>query len=353
MKTKRFIPAIALLLFIAVMFNLASCSMDVQASDLMQDVTANTVKGKEADDRFIANSASFSVELFKRSVTKGKNSLISPASVLFALAMTANGADKETLAQMQTVLSKDIPIDDLNEFLYYYAKKLPNGEKAKLNIANSIWFRNDLKVEKDFLQKNADYYKAAAFKSAFDEQTVDEINNWVREKTDGMIDKILDRVPDADMCLINTILFDAEWKILYQPNKVSEGDFNAYDGSKQTAQFMNSEESYYLDDGKAVGFIKPYAYGYSFVALLPNEDVSIDDYIASLTGEGFINLIKNKEAFPVNAYLPKFTYEYDVKMNDILKAMGMPDAFESAKADFTRIDKSGGLYIGDVLHKTT
>lgn len=210
-----------------------------------------------------------------------------------------------------------------------------------------------MKVEKDFLQKNADYYKAAAFKSAFDEQTVDEINNWVREKTDGMIDKILDRVPDADMCLINTILFDAEWKILYQPNKVSEGDFNAYDGSKQTAQFMNSEESYYLDDGKAVGFIKPYAYGYSFVALLPNEDVSIDDYIASLTGEGFINLIKNKEAFPVNAYLPKFTYEYDVKMNDILKAMGMPDAFESAKADFTRIDRSGGLYIGDVLHKTT
>lgn len=137
MKTKRFIPAIALLLFIAVMFNLASCSMDVQASDLMQDVTANTVKGKEADDRFIANSASFSVELFKRSVTKGKNSLISPASVLFALAMTANGADKETLAQMQTVLSKDIPIDDLNEFLYYLLLRKKTAERRKSKTQHS------------------------------------------------------------------------------------------------------------------------------------------------------------------------------------------------------------------------
>ena len=353
MKTKRFVPLISLLLFAAGLMNLTSCSLEVQASDLMKDIPANDVKGKQSDDRFIANSASFSIELFKKSVEKGKNTLISPVSVLLALAMTANGADNGTLNQMQTVLGKDIPIDELNEYLYYYVKKLPNGDKAKLNIANSIWFRNDLTVEKDFLQKNADYYKAAAFKSAFDDRTVNEINDWVKKNTDGLIDKILEQIPgDAVMYLINTLLFDAEWETMYSDDKVSKGDFTAYDGSKQKAMFMNSDEHAYLDDGNAVGFIKPYAYGYSFVALLPNEDISIDDYIASMTGEGFMNLIKNKEFCAVNAYLPKFSVEYEINMNETLKAMGMPDAFAPDKADFTKISKSGGLYIGEVRHKT-
>ena len=353
MRTKRFIPALTLLLFIAILFNLTSCSMDVQAQDLTKEVTANTVKGKLTDDRFIVNTASFSIDLFKKSVTKDKNSLISPTSVFLALSMTANGADKETLTQMQTVLGKDISIDELNEYLYYYVKKLPSGEKAKLSIANSIWFRDGLTVEKDFLQKNADYYKAAAYKSDFDEQTVEDINNWVRNNTDGMIDKLIEQInSDVMMYLINTVCFDAEWKEIYKAEKVQEGEFTASNGSKQKVNFMNSNESSYLDDGKAIGFIKPYAYGYSFVALLPNEDVSIDDYISSLTGERFLNLLKNKVSCSVDAYLPKFTYEYEIRMNDVLKAQGMPDAFDAEKADFTRIDKSGGLYIGEVLHKT-
>jgi len=100
MKTKRFVPLISLLLFAAGLMNLTSCSLEVQASDLMKDIPANDVKGKQSDDRFIANSASFSIELFKKSVEKGKNTLISPVSVLLALAMTANGADNGTLKQM-------------------------------------------------------------------------------------------------------------------------------------------------------------------------------------------------------------------------------------------------------------
>ncbi len=352
MKAKRFIPITMLL--VAILFNLTSCSMDVQAQDLMKDVIANTVNGKQYDDKFIANTASFSVELFKKSVAKGKNSLISPTSVLLALAMTANGADKDTLEQMQTVLSKDIPIDELNEYLYYYVKKLPNGEDAKLSIANSIWFKDTFKVEQDFLQKNADFYKAAAYKTAFDEQTVKDINNWVSKNTDGMIDKMLEQLPgNAIMYLINTIYFDAKWNEPYLNVKVSEGDFTAHDGSKQKANFMNSVESYYLNDGRATGFIKPYAYRYSFVALLPNETVSIDDYIASLTGEGFLDVLKSKNICTVDAYLPKFTYDYEIKMNEVLKALGMPDAFDAAKADFSRIGDTsdGNIYISEVLHK--
>ncbi|MEI6579278.1 MAG: serpin family protein [Eubacteriales bacterium] len=360
-RNRHFINAIALILVATMAINMTACTsftMRVQAEDLMDGVASKTVQGKTVDEKFISNTADFSIELFKKSITNSKNSLVSPLSVMLALAMTANGAGKETLLQMQKVLGKDIPLDVLNEYLFTYVKDLPNENKSKLTIANSIWFRdeeNRLTVEKDFLQKNADYYKAAAYKSAFDDQTLKDINNWVKSNTDGMIDKILDQISgDAVMYLINAIVFDARWETVYKKNDIYDGDFTSIDGNKQNVDFMSSEESIYLDDGKATGFIKPYANDkYSFVALLPNIDIPIADYIASLTGENFLNLINDSDNTPIGATLPKFSYEYSIHMNDALKELGMPDAF-SGSADFNKLGKStrGNIFIGDVLHKT-
>ena len=343
----------------AVVLNLTACVPAVQAADLMSGISGKSVQGKNTDAKFIVNTADFSLELFKKSFSQEKNSLISPLSVLLALAMTANGADKQTLEEMEAVLGKDIPLSELNEYLYSYVKNLPSEKKAKLTIANSIWFREDenrLTVEKEFLQQNANYYDAAAYKSPFDGQTLKDINNWVKKNTDGMIEKILDQIEDDTvMYLINAIVFDAEWETVYNKAYIMEGSFTAIDGSKQSADFMHSEESIYLDDGRATGFIKPYAGNkYSFVALLPNEGVAIGDYIAGLTGEGFLQTINGAVSTTVSAALPKFSYDYKIKMNDILKAMGMPQAFVPAEADFTRLGKSsrGNIYIGEVLHKT-
>ena len=217
-KKRCFLAFISFLLITIMLFNLSGCSaliLNVKAQDLMDGVKAQTVQGKPADEKFIGNTADFAIDLFKKTASETNNSLISPLSVMLALAMTANGADKETLTQMQKVLGKDIPLDQLNEYLYSYVKNLPSERKSKLSIANSIWFRDDanyLTVEKDFLQKNADYYNAAAYKSAFDSQTLKDINNWVKSKTDGMIDKILDNIAkDAVMYLINAVVFYARW----------------------------------------------------------------------------------------------------------------------------------------------
>ncbi|HAN21538.1 MAG: serine protease [Clostridiales bacterium GWF2_36_10] len=363
-NTRRLIISALTLLLIAAMMltTFASCSaiiMQVKADNLMKGISAKAVSGKVVDDKFINNTADFSIELFKKSIEEDKNSLISPLSVMLALSMTANGADNETLTQMQAVLGGDITIDELNEYLYTYVKNLSNEEKSKFKIANSIWFRDDegrLTVEKDFLQKNADYYNAAAYKSAFDNQTLSDINNWVNKNTDGMIDKILDEIrDDAVMYLINAIVFDAEWKEIYNKDNISEGIFNSYDGSKRNVEFMVSEESKYLEDSKATGFIKPYVNDkYSFIAILPNEDVNINEYINSMSGENFLNLLKSSENIAVNATMPKFSYDYKVTMNDILKEMGMPIAFDAGSADFNKLGKSsrGNIFIGDVLHKT-
>jgi len=370
--------AIIFVLLMAMLVNLTSCysadTSDVSAGNssntvsreptarmcnLSADISPNTVSGKKASDSFVNSTANFSIELFKKSITDKENSLVSPLSVLLALSMTANGADNETLSQMEKILGNNISIDDLNEYLFKYVKNLPSDDKSKLSIANSIWFcdnENRLTVEKNFLQKNADYYNAAAYMCPFDDQTLKDINDWVKTNTDGLIDKILEEIdPDTVMYLINAIVFDAEWQNVYSTEDISEGTFTAIDGSKQTAEFMHSNESEYLNDGNATGFIKPYFNdNYSFVALLPNEDISIEDYIQTLSGKGFLKTIKTAESASVNATLPKFSYAYTIKMNDALIDLGMPDAFSGDIADFSKLGKSAGgnIYIGEVLHKT-
>jgi serpin B len=349
----------SLLLIFAIILNLAACSVTtVKAENLMDGITPKGVNEKKADDKFINHIAEFSVDLFKNSQAENNNALVSPLSVLLALAMTANGAGKETLAQMEEVLGGDILLHDLNEYLYTYVSHLPSDEKYKIKIGNSIWFRDNderLSVNADFLQTNADYYNAGAYKSSFEEQTIRDINLWVKENTDGLIESILDNInSDAVMYLINAIIFDAKWRNVYSKNDVYQGDFTAMDGKKQTAEFMYSEESFYLEDEMATGFMKPYANSkYCFVALLPNENITMNDYVASLTGERFLNLVKGASLMSVHATMPKFSYDYTFIMNDALKAMGMTAAFSPIDANFKKLGKSsaGNICIGEVLHK--
>lgn len=356
MKTKRWMSVILCLSVLATgVMSLFGCGAKVQAANLMDGVTAKTVSGKAADDAFKNSSADFAIRLFQKTRDDSKNSLISPLSVMLALSMTANGAKGETLAQTESLLGGDIPMETLNEYLYSYINALPSEKTAKLNVANSIWFRdNGFTAENTFLQKNADYYGAAVYKSAFDVKTLRDINNWVKKNTDGMIEKIIDDLdPDAVMYLINTVLFDAEWESIYKKDEIMDGTFVALDGTKRTVPMMYSVEQRYLDDGKATGFIKPYKNGYSFAALLPNGDISLSDYVASMTGKSFVDTIKNAKDIPVETAIPKFSYDYDIEMGGALKALGMTNPFEPSKADFSALghSDSGNIFISRVLHK--
>ena len=93
---------------------------------------------------------------------------------------------------------------------------------------------------------------------------------------------------------------------------------------------------------------------YAFAALLPNEGVSVADYISTLTGDGLSALLSIPEDVQVNAAIPKFESEYDAEMSGILVGMGMTDAFDPTAADFSGIGDSvdGNIYISRVLHKT-
>lgn len=357
MKTSRTgLLLISLLLICAFVFNMSGCTMEVQAKNLMENISPNTVSTLSDINSQNSKVTDFAIRLFKATQEDGKNTLISPLSVLCALSMTVNGAQKETLEQMQAVLG--MSSKELNEYIYTYVNSLPQSEKYKLSIANSIWFNEDerFSVNQNFLQTNADYYSADIYKAPFNSQTCKDINNWVSEKTDKMIPEILDKIPySAVMYLINALAFEAEWSKIYEKYQVRDGNFTKEDGTKQKAEFMYATEGTYLEDEKGAGFIKYYKDGkYAFVAMLPNTGVSVSEYIASIDGEAVYTMLSAPINTTVYTAIPKFETEYSVEMSEILKAMGITDAFNPDKADFEGIGISteGPLYINSVLHKT-
>lgn len=348
---------IALLLVLAMALGMTACSQ-VSANDLMKAIPAKAVDVLPDMDAGAAAAADFGVRLFKTSMEEGKNTLISPLSVLYALAMTANGADGETLTQMEKVLGMDV--DNLNSYMLAYLDLLPETKDYKMSLANSIWFKDDpdFIVEQSFLQTNADYYGAGAYKAAFDEGTRNDINNWVKEHTDGMIPEIIDEIPDeAIMYLVNALAFDAKWADEYEEHQIREGRFTMEDGTRQDVDMMHSEEYTYLEDDLATGFIKYYKdRKYAFVAMLPNEGVSVSQYVDSLTGEHLRELLNNPQDLTVFASIPKFETEYDIEMSEVLQEMGMTDAFDWQVADFSRLGTYNvdgmNICINRVLHKT-
>lgn len=347
---------ITMLLALALAMSCSACGgaqKPDNSVDLMEGVQAQAVdSGGEARIGTIA--AEFGVKLLRESADAQTNTLLSPLSVLYALAMTANGADGQTLAQMEAVLGAGV--EGLNPALLAYRRQLDSS--GALSMANAIWFKDDpkLTVLDSFLQTNADYYGAGAYKAAFDSATCDDINTWVEENTDGMITRLLDEIPeDAVMYLVNALAFQAEWEEVYEEGQVRDGVFTTEDGREQEVEMMYSAESCYLEDELATGVLKYYKdRKYAFAALLPNEGVSVEEYLASLTGEHLRELLSGYEIITTYTRLPKFQMEYSVQMSDMLMDLGMTDAFDWTVADFSRMGSYEGLYlvIDRVLHKS-
>ena len=298
----------------------------------------------------------FSLDLLRENWT-GENLLLSPLSVLSALGMTANGAGGETLTQMEDVLG--LPIGELNETLAAWTAELPAGKNCRVDLANSLWLRDDGKFEasQDFLQAVVDWYGADVFSSQFDDETLRSVNGWVEENTHGMIPEILQEIPDeAVLYLINALALEAEWETIYREDQVWEDRiFTGSDGREQPVTLMYSNEGLYLEDVHAQGFLKPYKGGrWAFAALLPEEGMGLADYVASLTGERLYEILSGARETLVYTAIPKFQCEYGAELSDSLKALGMTDAFDWKSADFSAMGSSsnGPLYISKVLHKT-
>lgn len=371
MKLKKWM---ALLLLAAMCFQLAACAAshtdkktEPAASDAEKEPSQDSSEAeqptgdsgvrltgdgqeKQPDAAFAKASAGFAAELLKNMDKSGENTVISPYSIQIALAMTANGASEETLSQMESVLG--LPVQQLNAYLLACGQK--NTEE--FSAANALWLREDYPAEEAFLQTNRDYFGAEISTAPFNDVTRDEINAWVNHQTKGKIKQILDDMdPDAVMYLVNALAFSAGWQTEYLAREVKTEPFHGENGDVQ-AELMYSDEYWYLHDKDTIGFLKNYKNNrFCYAVLLPAEGTKLEDYVASLSGEKLTALIDTASQEKIHAVMPKFKTEYSAELGDALQAMGMKDAFDEKKADFTAMSpaaQEGSLYIGRVLHKT-
>ncbi len=324
--------------------------------DLMSGIKPMSVSKKEIDNIFVNAQMKFAVELLKEGIkAKGEEGvLVSPLSAQLCLAMVANGADGHTLAEMEQVLGDGMGMDMLNAYLATYAANLPSTDQTSVDINNAIWVKEGYPVREEFLQTNKSYYQSPVFRAPFDDTTLDDINGWVKENTDGMIEKLFEDLPEeAVMALVNTLLFDGTWETAYEENMVLPGSaFYAYDGTKQNITMMYSDEDTMLHDENAIGFVRPYAGGrYAFAALLPDEDTDVFDYAESLTAERLLSVLQNPHKTEITAGLPKFKFKTELDMKDALINMGMPSIFEN-EGNFGRINDHPYFKVGAVQQNT-
>lgn len=348
---------LSLLLVTAIILGCSACSSRaerVSAEELIKGVTPVGAKAKEYDDDFVKNQYAFGLALLKDQAKAEGNHLVSPLSAELALAMAANGAAGNTLSQLEKALG-GYSIDELNQYLYTTARWLPSTEKVKLNLANSVWFRDskNFEVKTDFLSVCAGYYKAELYKAAFDKETVNEVNGWVKKNTDGMIPQILESIgPNDSMYLLNALAFDAQWEQRYKAKDVLARNFTPEGAPAHIASLMSSKEFFYYEGEHCTGFRKDYDAGYAFVALLPEEGMSMADFLASLDAEEMMRIL-DSECYGgniVNAMLPKFSYDCSFSLKDALASLGVTDAFGKA-ADFSRMSNTD-LYLSGAIQIT-
>ena len=316
---------------------------------------AANVDSTPISDDTRAAAADFGVRLLAANAGE-ENALVSPVSVLLALGMAELGAGGQTLTQMEqaTGLSRAALADEFAG----WAAALPGTAAARTHIANSVWLRDtgSLTVRPEFLQENADRFGAQVYRAAFDGSTLRDVNRWVKQHTDGQIEKMLSEIPEnTQLILLNALSFDAEWTDIYDTDQVRGGTFTTADGSERDVKFLRSSEYSYLSGAGAAGVMKSYAGGaYAFAALLPDEGKTPADVLAALDGETWLSMLENASDEEVITAIPKFEVDFSASLKKALADMGMTDAFDPGLADFSAMGSStdGPLFIGAVLHKT-
>jgi serine protease inhibitor len=313
------------------------------------------------EKKLAASDNNFGIEFFRNinsTAAKGENVMVSPLSVALALGMTYNGADSTTKTAMEnTLYLNGMSVKDINESykgLIDNLKSLDNN--VVFNIANSIWYSNTFNVLQDFINTNQTYYYAQVTPLDFSQSSsADIINNWVAEKTNNKITKVIDNIsPDNVLFLINAIYFKGIWKYQFDKTKTVQYTFHIDANTSKMVDMMNIAGDFNVyDDNNFITGELPYGNEqFSMLVVVPLQNNNIDDFIANMTNDkwnSIVNQMTVHKDFQIS--LPKFKFEYEKSLNDILTQMGMGIAF-SNMADFTKINPGGGLFISDVKHKT-
>ena len=361
---KRWRKRISLIALAAMLlFTLAGCAEEADSAGM--NIPEPDEEILDAFDTALANASNeFGFELYRHMVKADENIMISPTSIYTALAMTINGAGGETYEAMADVLgigSEDLEKFNQNNLARIYLLQEADPDVA-INIANSLWMREGEDFDPDFVDRNQRYYNATARALDFTtEEAVEVINGWVNDRTEGLIEDIVEYPidPYTILFLINAVYFQGDWTEPFDADLTSNDVFHGPVGEIADVPFMqrNDEFAYLEKEGAFQAVRLPYGESerLAMYVFLPDEDSSILDFTADLSNEAW-NQWKNEfQTYQGNLKIPRFSMEYEETLNDVLKLMGMEIAFEPSESDlYGMITRKEGprLYISEVKHKS-
>ncbi len=346
------LPFLILILLIPV----AGCNFFKPAESL-------AAPAEELDTRLVKanNSLGFNIFHELQTTDDADNIFISPSSILTALAMTYNGAEGETRSAMEAALQLEgMSRNEVNEAFADLLTILQNPDPdVELDVANSLWSREDIKFNEDFIKRSREYFKAEIESLDFDDPgAANVINNWVKEQTRNTIEKIVEPPinPDTILFLINAIYFKGEWSEQFDPEQTREIPFTLPDGSITEHPVMMQKNDYrYLESDLFQAVNLPYGQNerISMYIFLPAEDVGLDGLYKELDAETWTEWTGSFTSREGEVGLPRFRFEYETSLNETLKVLGMENAFDENIADFSGMHPiPPRLYISEVKHKS-
>jgi len=288
------------------------------------------------------------------------NVVLSPLSASMALGMTLNGAEGTTFEAMRATLGfAGMTREEINT-AYRDLIDLLTGldPEVRFEIANAIWANEDVPFHAAFFQAVQAAFDARAESHDFaDPATLAAINAWVEERTEGLIDSILDELdPALVMLLVNAIYFDGAWTTQFDSSDTREQAFTRPDGSTVQVDMMSMDGvAFPMTHGPGYAAVElPYGgAAFSMVVVVPEATSGARDFLAGLDAEAWADLVARLSPQELDLLaLPKFTLTYDAYLNEALQAMGMGVAFGPG-ADFSAMSPIGeDLCIDFVRQKT-
>ena len=281
------------------------------------------------------------------------NIIYSPLSIKYALSMLSEGASGETKAQIDKALN--------NTTLTKYA-----DIENHLSLANGLFIRNDYNYVKEEYINNLQYNYGAEIK--YDEfRSAANLNSWISSKTFGLLKNVVqdsDITPDTVMAIVNALTIDMEWEYSFE-KELENQIFTLENGEKTQTTFLfgsfseYTDYKYFKEDGLTGIDVGLKQYGdtkLDLLILMPDE--KLDSYISGFDSTKFeevnnkLKTISENGYTDLNVYIPKFEYDYKIKFQEELLELGIKDAFDPNKADFSEMTNAiEGLHVSKAIHK--
>jgi len=323
------------------------------------ELTFNCQESPMVCDLSRANNE-FGFNIFKKlhQHNPDKNLFVSPSSIATALTMALNGANGATADEIKNMLKiNQFELANINAAYKIMLNTLPAlDNEVTLQSANSIWYRQGFTVRQEFLDANTQNYDSEVAALNFgDPSALTTINGWVDQKTNGLIETILDEIPaNAVMYLINAIYFKGAWRKEFDPQYTTDATFYLEDGTQQTIKMMTHGQTTlpYFTTSTFEAVDLAYADSiYSMSIFLPKVGVSVNELANTLSLNNWNTWLDSFQPQEMFFSMPKFKMTYKEKLNRSLAELGMGIAFGPG-ADFSGINGTGGLYIDEAIHKS-